>query len=93
MILASLFLPSQLLQYSCNPPVATWGQFEKGVILMSQKDKKPYIMQIDSVLWNTHALKTAPIKGGAPSARNQGPGASALEPMLLKLHAGVKLWQ
>lgn len=60
---------------------------------MSQKDKKPYIMQIDSILWNTHALKTTPIKEGAPSARSQGPGASALEPMLVKLRAGVKLWQ
>lgn len=31
---------------------------------MSQKDKKQYIMQIDSVLWNTPALKTTPTKGG-----------------------------
>lgn len=71
--------------------VSSWGQFQRGVIPMSQKDKKPYIMQIDSTLWNTHALKTTPPDEGAPSACSQGPAALALRAQLLKWSAEIKL--
>lgn len=52
---------------------------------MSQKDKTPYIMQIDSALWNTHALKTTPIEGGAPSACKQGPATLALTAHVIEI--------